>query len=120
VLALARTFLGLIRPLRHGCVPFPRSTFAVRATKHTTGWRPASLRTMGVGPSRSGSRFYRWADGRSNPGPMVLIHCPADSAAAIVARPPARTAQNDVRSRPGGGLISPRGAPRRSVRSTSD
>ena len=119
MLALARTLLGLIRPLRHGCVPFPRSTFTVRASKHTNGWRPASLRTKGVGPSRSGSRFYRRAGGRSNkrhdgpdplprrfgrcysgatPGPDRPMSCP------ISAR--RRTHQ-------------PTRRPRRSVRSTS-
>src|SRR5688500_20190050 len=43
--------------------------------------------------------------------PMVLIRCPAVSAAAIVARPPARTARNRPRSTsdlgPEDGLISP-------------
>ena len=47
---------------------------------------------------------------------FVLIRCPAESAAAIVARPPARTARNRHRSTsdlgPEDGLISPRGRPR--------
>jgi hypothetical protein len=46
MLALPRALLGLVRPLRHGCVPFPRSAFAIRADKHTNGWRPASLITF--------------------------------------------------------------------------
>jgi hypothetical protein len=61
VLALARALLGLIGPLRHGCVPFPRSTFAFRALSHTNGWRSASLRARRSGPSRSDRRFYRRA-----------------------------------------------------------
>jgi chromosomal replication initiator protein len=41
---------------------------------------------------------------------MATIRCPAQTAAAIVARPPAPTPDFDVPSRPGGGLInSPRG-----------
>jgi hypothetical protein len=46
MLALSRALLGLVRPLGHGCVPFPRSAFAIRAGKHTNGWRSASLITF--------------------------------------------------------------------------
>ncbi len=53
MLALARALLGLIRPLRHGCVPFPRSTFTVRAINaRTAGVSPACAADTG-GPSRS-------------------------------------------------------------------
>ena len=65
MLALARALLGLIRPL-HRCVPFPRSAFAIRAIKHTNGWRSASLRANPDGPSRSGAGFYRRPARRSN------------------------------------------------------
>jgi hypothetical protein len=159
MLALTRALLGLIRPL-HGCVPFPRSTFAIRPDKHTNGWRSASLRAISVGPFRSGPDSSRGGRARSNGGGaladasavphprlrtgcgpvkirrsigteplaatdsgeptamdrrssglMVLIRCPADSAAAIVARPPSRTARNRLRSTsdlgPEDGLIRP-------------
>ena len=52
VLALARALLGLIGPLRHGCVPFPRSTFAFRAS-HT--------RTAGVPPACAHEEVARLA-----------------------------------------------------------
>ncbi len=54
----ALALLGLIGPLRHGCVPFPRSTFAFRALHtRTAGVPPACARRNG--PSRSDRRFYR-------------------------------------------------------------
>ena len=52
MLALARALLGLIRPLRHECVPFPRSTFAFRS-RHT--------RTAGVPPACARDSLARLA-----------------------------------------------------------
>ena len=174
VLALACALLGLIRPLRHEWVPFPRSNVSVSGLSHTNGWLPPAcahdciarsalvrdstggpvpgqtLRAApGVIPSfyspaawlsvsaavalpntrpmgiygridRPGRpiggllpagciylvesatanlsrtrRRHIWSVQRRISGrgrPIVPIHCPAESAAAIVARPPARTA----------------------------
>lgn len=70
MLALARALLGLICPLRHGCVPLPRSTFAFRALTHE--WlafrQPAR-------PSRCDARFYRWAGGVVKSLPGRLRRC---------------------------------------------
>jgi hypothetical protein len=52
MLALARALLGLIRPLRHGCVPFPRSTFASRGPHTRTAGVPPACAHDFVGPSR--------------------------------------------------------------------
>ncbi len=166
MLALARALLGLIGPLRHGCVPFPRSR-SRWGPSHTNGWRIASLRMHSRWPvplwlailpasrwsvkhdggtqcgkrlplrppstrvassidSRSADlgHFTRDRVGRTHrggvagggtkitrrrrncrldDGPVMSLglgaassragsHCPAVSGAAIVARPPARTA----------------------------
>ena len=147
MLALARALLGLIRPLRHACVPFlvQRSRFRpftheglafcqparTNSLARLAWWRilpaawgrvkPPSWATRRIRILRVAVSAGTWpahaatacatAAGRprNTPpapcrGPMVPIHCPAERAAAIVARPRLRTSSS-ASFRPGGGLI---------------
>ena len=88
------------------CTPEPGWGCQVPLSAEFGRARRGTKMASGTGPRAIGSKPG---------GAIVLIRCPAESAAAIVARPPARTARNRPRSTsdlgPEDGLISPRGSP---------